>query len=541
MALKRISNIALLLLIAVSSAMGVPARRGAIIRTAPDGTEKAVYLHGNAFSHFMTDKDGNWLDETTLEPMSEEAKAARIERNAKRSQMRRVQQAERVGVKPNLAPHGLLILVNFQNKAFVTPYDTMYNMLNGTYFTRNYEYTYKYQDALGRTKTKTEKVSSVGSAWRYFFDQSYGQYSPKFDIMGPFTLSKEYSYYGKNDDANAGKMIKEACEMANAAGADFTLYDNDNDGKVDFVYVIYAGYGEADGGPEETVWPHNFSLEYYPGLSCTVDGKKVANYACSNEISYFSNLYNGIGTFCHEFSHVLGLPDLYETNDDPHFLDLHTLFDWDILDYGPYNNDGNTPPAYSAYERFYMGWLTPRVLKDPQSVWLSDLNWGNGDAILLCEGDQHNLTGYNPDPVVFYMLESRRLEGWDAYLPGPGMLITKVSYDARDWTRNEVNNAADKMGVNILEARPNASAYARATDTYPAGATEWTDFAGHEVTEIEFNNEYGYATFSYRGAPKEQGMERVNSEELIVKKILRDGQLIIVRGDQEYDILGRSL
>jgi M6 family metalloprotease-like protein len=195
-------------------------------------------------------------------------------------------------------------------------------------------------------------VKSSGSARQYFHDTSWGQYNPQFDVVGPYTLSQSYAYYGKNNDANVGEMIRDACKMADEDGVDFTQYDNDNDGKVDFVYVLYAGYGEADGGPANTVWPHNYDLRY-TGVTCNVDGKTVRNYACSNEISYYSKLYNGIGTFCHEFSHVLGLPDLYETNQTP--KGLHTLLDWDILDYGPYNNDGNTPPAYSAYERFYMG------------------------------------------------------------------------------------------------------------------------------------------------------------------------------------------
>ena len=536
--MRRITVIFLLMSSALY-AWAVPARRGPILRTAEDGTQKTVYLHGDAFSHFMTDIDGNWLDAKTLKPLSDEAKTARLEVNRTRAQARCAYEEQKVGSAPNIAPRGLLILVNFKNKSFVTPYDTLHNMLDGDNFTRDYEYSFQYQEEEGGPiKTEHVVVKSSGSARKYFQDQSYGKYNPIFDVVGPYTLSRNYEYYGEGDDDNVGQMIKEACELADKDGADFTLYDNNNDGKVDFVYVIYAGYGEADGGPGNTIWPHNYDLRY-TGVSCTVDGKKVRNYACSNEISYYSDMYNGIGTFCHEFSHVLGLPDLYETNSDRNWKGLHTLFDWDILDYGPYNNDGNTPPAYSAYERFFCGWLTPRVLKNPQSVWLSEINYGKGDAILLCEGNQHNLVGYDPNPTVFYMLEARRREGWDAYLPGRGLLITKISYDSGTWENNEVNNSAKKMGVDLLEAKYNNSDFSRPSDAYPYGGKSWTDFAGHEVTEIAIENG-GAISFSYRGAKKD-ALEGVEESKVESRKIIRDGKVIIIRGDKEYDVLGNRL
>lgn len=524
-----------LLCVAVLSANAIPAKRGGILRTTEDGTQKTVFLHGDAFCHHMTDFNGRWLDETTLMPLSEEAQTARMEVYRTRAQARRAYETEKVGSAPNLAPRGLLILVNFKNKEFVTPYDTLHNMLDGDNFTRKYEYDYEYQEYEGGpVKSEHISVTCNGSARKYFYDQSYGNYNPTFDVVGPYTLSQDYEYYGKNDDANAGKMIKEACELADKDGADFTLYDNDNDGKVDFVYVLYAGYGEADGGPENTVWPHNYDLGLW-GISCTVDGKKVRNYACSNEISYSSDMYNGIGTFCHEFSHVMGLPDLYETNSNP--KGVHTLFEWDIMDYGPYNNDGNTPPAYSAYERFFCGWLRPRILKDPESVFLSQINHKKGDAILLCEGDQHNMVGYDPNPKVFYLLEARTRKGWDEYLPGRGLLITKITYNASSWENNTVNNSTSKMGVDIIEAKKNTNDYAYYTDAYPYGAKYWTGFANHEVTEISVESG-GAVAFSYRGALKSP-IENIQSNQEPCTKLLRDGKVVIIRGGNVYDLLGR--
>ncbi|MBO7458818.1 MAG: M6 family metalloprotease domain-containing protein [Paludibacteraceae bacterium] len=516
--------------------MALPAKRGGIVRTAADGTEKTVFLHGNAFSHYMTDAEGNWLDEETLQPMSAEAKKARIEANASRAQARRVQQEKQLGGELNLAPRGLLILVSYKDKAFSTLKDTMENMLNGENFTRSYSYEYTYGG-----KNYSQSVQSSGSARQYFHDQSWGQYNPIFDVVGPYTVSEDLDFYGKNDsqgnDQHVGELISEACKLADADGVDFTLYDNNNDGNVDFVYVIYAGYGEADGGAKNTVWPHNYDMRYYyqyDGLEkCIVDGKTVRNYACSNEIQYYADVYAGIGTFCHEFSHVLGLPDLYVTVDMSN--PPHTLCDWDILDYGPYNNDGNTPPAYSAYERFYMGWLKPRVLDKDEAVTLNPLN-DSKEALLMCKEDTHNLVGNDPNPTEFYILENRKQEGWDKYLPGKGMLITKIKYSYTKWENNTVNNTASAMGVDMMEATANTGDYGKAKDAYPAGAKTFYGLDNHSIENIRLTS--GVITFDFTiGA---QGIEDVETGEA-AQKILRDGQILIIRGGKTYDLNGREL
>lgn len=520
------------------SASAMPARRGGVIRTAEDGTEKIVFLHGDAFSHYMTDAEGNWLNEKSLQPMSEAEKSAALQAQREKRRVRRIQQKKLIGNEPNIAPRGLLIMVNFKDKEFTIPRDTVDSMLNGVHFTRKYELDYTYYDDYGRSAHIQESVTSEGSARQYFQDQSFGQYNPQFDVVGPYTLSQNYAYYGRNDDANVGYMIKEACELADADGADFTLYDNNHDGKVDFVYVLYAGEGEADGGEANTVWPHNYSLEYYWTISCTVDGKEIANYACSNEWQHYGQVYNGIGTFCHEFSHVLGLPDLYETNSEYLWQGVHTLLDWDILDYGPYNNDGNTPPAYSAYERFYMGWITPRVLKDPENVTLHLLN-ETGEALLMCDGDSHNLVGYNPNPETFYLLEARTRTGWDAYLPGRGMLITKITYDASDWEYNRVNNDKNNMGVDLIEARKNTGSTSSQYDAFPAGAKNYYGFEGHDIEQVARLSD-GTITFLYNGGWPE-GIEDVQGNDVQCTKVLRGGKVIIIREGNTYDILGNRL
>lgn len=529
--MKKFTLIAMLCAVGMI-AMAKPAYRGPIVRTMEDGTEKIVYLHGNEDFHYMTDATGAWLDEATLTPMSEARKNERLQAKAQAGVRRAPQATQGVGDKPNIAPRGLVILVNFQDKAFVTPKDTLDAMLNSETFTRDYSYVYS------RT---TIEVHSEGSAKRYFEDQSYGAYSPIFDVVGPVTMSRNMSYYGGNDsggnDLRPDEMIIEACDSVNEIyGIDFTQYDNDNDGLVDFVYVIYAGFGEADGGGASTIWPHQWNLYEYGGIRHEIDGKILNRYACGNELSYGSKLYDGIGTICHEFSHVLGLPDFYVTqslSNPP-----HTLCDWDIMDYGPYNNDGNTPPAYSAYERFYMGWLTPRVLDSlPQFVCLEPINLEKGDAVLLCDGGEHNMVGWSPSPKNFYLLEARTQDGWDEYLPGEGMLITKIQYSYNKWSSNTVNNTASKMGVDILEAQTNTSLYGKYTDAYPAGKRSWTTDAKHEVTAIEIR-EGGAVCFSYNGGTEEEGVETVPSDQVPGTKVMENGVLYLIYKGAKYNVQG---
>ena len=515
----------LFLLFAVyATVMAKPAKPGPIVRTAEDGTEKIVYLHGNEWFHYTTDEQGRWLDETTLKPLTEAQKKARLDEGVAAQTMRRApQQKMTMGSKPFLAPRGLIILVSFSDLAFSTPQSIMDSLHNGRNFTRDYTY-------------EDNHIKSAGSIRQYFYDQSYGAYDPQFDVIGPVTLSKEMAYYGRNDDNGndmiPSEMIKEACEIADTQfDVDYTKYDYNNDGSVDYVYVIYAGYGEADGGEANTIWPHQ-SETYL----CSIDGMSIARYACGNEISYTSKNYDGIGTFCHEFGHIIGLPDFYETNRTS--KGLHTLMNWDIMDRGCYNNDGNTPPAYSAYERFFMGWLTPRILKNPESVWLGRLNLDQS-ALLMCEGDSHNLDGFNPEPKVFYLLENREKTGWDKYLPGKGLLITKISYNLQNWASNNVNNRSNAMGVDIIEAKENNNGIGLNTDSYPAGAKEYSGFTGHEITQILLNS-YGAITFRYRGAEKTP-IENVQSDDVQCTKVLKDGQVIIVRGGVSYDMMGRKI
>ena len=396
--------------------MAVPARRGGVVRTAADGTEKTVFLQGDECYHYITDEEGNWLDEETLLPISVEKKALRMSAKTEgnRAKVRRAK-AE-TGTGRLLAPRGAVILVSFSDLDFEATNAEMTEWAMGENYTYN---------------------GATGSVHQYFFDQSWGQYDLQLDVYGPVTVSKEMAYYGQDGsktgaDQHADELVVEACQLAAAQGADFSPYDYNNDGKVDWVVVLFAGLGQNDGGAANTIWPHQSDLSR-TGKAIQLNGKTVDHYCILNEIDGVTKVRSGIGTFCHEFSHIMGLPDMYTTDGSLH----KTLGMWDLMDYGIYNNDVNTPPNYSVYERWFMGWMEPQLLSSAANVTLPVSNSKAG-CYITDSGEPVDsiLRAYPP----CYILENRQQTGWDTYLPGHGLIITRLEFKYNNWnTINKYN------------------------------------------------------------------------------------------------------
>ena len=326
----------------------------------------------------------------------------------------------------SLYKKGLVILVNFSDTAFTymqSDIDLMFN------------------------KEGYNKNKHIGSVHDYFKDQSYGQLLLDFDVVGPYTLSHKMSYYGENnsqgDDKYAGQMIAEACNLANK-DVDFSKYDWDSDGEVEQIYVIYAGYGEASQAPSTTVWPHEWTLSSSDyGKSLSLDGVTLDTYACSNELTGNSGKYlDGIGTACHEFSHCLGLPDFYDTSGSS-----FGMATWSIMDYGCYNGplgyEGNVPAAYTAYERFYSGWIDPTILdkgceiKGMRAITESD------DSYIIYNEKYSN---------EYYILTNIQKTSWNTYAEGHGLLIMHIDYDEDAWFNNSVNDDANHQRCTIIAA-----------------------------------------------------------------------------------------
>jgi len=220
------------------------------------------------------------------------------------------------------------------------------------------------------------------------------------------------------------------------------------------------------------------------------------------------------------------------------------LLSWDIMDYGAYLNGGNTPPSYSAYERWFMGWFRPRLINTDCKVILPELNEYHSACVMTEEGNDVDFI-LNPSPSVFYMFENRQKAGWDKYLPGSGMIITRISYSAYRWSNNMVNNNANNMGVDIIEATPNTSsglnARSKATDAYPRGATEFTDITRFQVTDIAMEDQV--VTFKVNNGRKTINLklDDVKGDEVQSTKMLEEGRVVIIREGIKYDILGKRL
>ncbi len=490
---KQLLLTAILFLVAVGQTYAIPAYPDPVKVTQPDGSTITVIKKGGPFFHYDTTEDGILIAQdkqgiyryaefndqgnivTTLQKAQDKSERSTAEANfvqrlktvaeseaiIQKVQQERTAALHTANVRSNFpkvgSPKSLVILVNFANLNFVidNPKEEFYKLLNEKGYSKN---------------------GGTGSARDYFIDNSMGTFSPEFEVIGPFTLPKNYDYYGKNimvggrsQDARPEQMIIDACRLADEAGVDFSQYDTDNDGVVDNIFVYYAGHNEAEHGGANTVWPHRFSLN---GTYTTFDGKRILDYACTSELRKSAGtLMCGIGTFTHEFGHVLGLDDLYPTRGQRH----NTLGRWDIMASGPYNNEGRTPPAYSAFQRFRLGFMTPKILKNPASISLKAINISN-EAYLISETENHNLNGENPDPKEFFLLENRQRTGWDRFLPGHGMLITKVKYDRYKWIRNEPNNNPKDMGVDLIEADGQSSRDGDAGDPFPGlkKVTEYT-------------------------------------------------------------------
>jgi len=544
-------KVVILLMVVVSAGVlcAKPAYRGPIERTQPDGSTITVYLHGDEFFHWETNAAGEWLTQDAegkyvpTSALTEEA----ISHRRKASPLYMPQAVQQASPR-NLAPRGLIILVNFQDVAFQST-NTL-AILRDMHNADNYSYSYSYTDP---DTHKTVNITAEGSVRKYFMDQSGGQYQPTFDVVGPYTVSENMAYYGENKggagtDKRPHYMVKEACELADKDGVDFSLYDNDKNGKVDFVYVLYAGYCEADGAPTTTIWPHSWQLYSGGGITLTLDGKKVDLYACSSELNYVSNARCGIGTFCHEFSHVLGLPDIYPANGGNH----KTSGCWEVMDYGPYNNDGNTPPAYSGYERLFFGWATSRVLSTYGEVSIKELQAFN-DVCVITPTGAFNGQGNDPYPTEFYVLENRQQKGWDGYIPGHGLMLTKINYSHGVWSGNTVNNNSGNLCVDLIEAdglTPSYTQYNREngyfgkqTDLFPAGATEYVKIPNYGITNITEANEEISFSLGYSsdiGATSEDGLNGTRSQGVWMKR-LENGQVVIVRDGVKYSLLGEKL
>lgn len=488
-----------------AAAMAVPAKPGLIQYTQPDGTVINIMLVGDEHGHSVFSEDGLLLVETNgrmeyaefdaeglpvasgimvstegeikakalklqsqtnLDKWADKLSAFRNERFAllqtRNSDIKNLTRSEE---ERNGDDGGRLVPLNFGrcDSTFPVMGEQKGLVILVEYDDISFEYgDYDYFNRMLNEEGFSDH-GSLGSARDWFVENSDGRFLPDFDVYGPVKLPYDRKYYGGNDvygsDQRAHEMAIHGCQLLDDE-VDFSQYDRDGDGIIDNVFIFFAGKGEHDSGIKNAVWPHSWDVAYgMPDEEFIFDGVKLNHYACTCEYPSGYKRPDGIGTFVHEFSHVMGLPDLYNTS----VKALYTPGEWSVMDEGPYNNDRLTPPNYSSYEKCALGWLEFKPFTEGRME-IANLSTSNEAYALPTEKEDE-----------FYFFENRQQTGNDAFLPGHGMLVWHVDYKASIWATNVVNNIANHQYVDLVEADNLRTSSSKAGDAFP-GTKEVTSF-----------------------------------------------------------------
>lgn len=471
----------------------------------PDGSTVIVQLHGDEFFHWETiggknvalDHKGYYREESKASLQARQISAINDMMNRRAMYSAQPNKVIREG-----EPHFLILLIEFTDIRFTVPdpQTAFSNLLNEKGYSAN---------------------GATGSVKDYYLDNSCGKFDPVFDVVRPVQVSRSCSYYGANND-NARYALQEACLLVDDE-VDFSKYDGDNDGIVDNVFFFFAGHNEAEGGGSWTIWPHSWNIYDF---NCICDGVRISQYACTSEYKGPSgNEMCGIGTFCHEFGHTLGLPDLYDI-DYGTSGQAFTMSYYSLMCSGNYNNGGKTPPFLLGLERMLLGWL------DGPEIWTD-----KGQKIVEPVSYNKSYRTRTTTDGEWFIFETRNGKSWDSPVPA-GLIVTHMDQSDRyvhgmtakeRWDNWQINNCGDHPCCYIVTAGDGE------IDSYPfPGSMEVTEFTlggnpsfrdwegkstGFEIHSIQFDGE---RTSLYLSSDKEP------------QDISEMGYNYIVLSDSEY-------
>ena len=459
-------------LMGISSGFAAKAYPGIVTVTQSDGTELNVRIYGDEHHSWYTTTDGALLvqvgknfyvaqveDNGMLKATPQLAHNAELRNKlenkaintqnkqlffntAKTNAIRRS-----IGISNNYpyfphtdTPKALVILVEFQDCAFLTkdPVSVFNHLLNASPEDET-------PQVLLEDYNNNTNFTNTGSVKQYFSDMSEGEFQPQFDVKGVVKVSKNYAYYGQDQSENSRdikykEMIKEACELAKSQlGVNFSEYDANNDGNVDLVYVIHAGYGQNTGGEENTLWAKT-SFNYIT----TIDGKEISAHGINSELNFNKGNYiTGIGVICHEFSHTMGIPDLYPYNSKA-YVNNQEPESWDLMDAGEYGNNGYTPVPYCAWELDIMGWNAgiETLDKEPKQITMEPYFSGNRKAYKI-----------EADNGEYLLLQNLQRTGWGKGYMSHGLLIYRIDYQRSNVGLDyRMNQTPNKPEVTVLPA-----------------------------------------------------------------------------------------
>lgn len=481
------------------TAIARPVRHAVYTLIQPDGSIFYASFHGDEFMRIKTDMQGRaimqdeagwWcyasyqddgtkvcsgfrvgdvippsvLSESHNIPYQQLSRLAGVKRSSVKSDdiplMRRLRTDALQSTKSDdaevVVKHGIVILAQFANLKFKHSREDFERLLSSEGYSRD---------------------GAAGSVKDYFDMQFEGKVKFEFSVSDIVTLSRNLDYYGGNvsstdvseSDRNPEDMIIEACRLVDDE-VDFSLYDDDGDGEVDNVFVFFAGGDEAEGAGDDCIWSHAWYLRDGAGKNVNFDGKIINRYACTAEMTRYQTSDGtikqrlaGIGTFCHEYSHTFGLPDMYDTDYEGSGGESEALWGCtSLMDTGNQNNGGFTPPYFNAIEREILGMSEPELI--------------DADGVYRLEPINESGRCYRINTDVegeYYLLECRSDKGWDAHIGGSGLLVYHIdkvdrpagysdSYHmettaALRWNLyNEVNCRPDHQCADLIEAVPGA-------------------------------------------------------------------------------------
>ena len=437
-----------------------PARPGRTIVTQPDGTTINTIIKGDEWFHIHTTEDGKaiikdadgWWNYAIYDQNGEKKSSGyHVGKDTPKVVLSQSMMINTSAMRENAARKRELMMSRLQERQMKkaasgnSSQKTMRGLIILAAFN---DVPFKYTPA---DFNETMNVKQ-GCAKEYFNDQFEGIYEFEFDISPIVTLSGNRKWYGENnsfgDDKRPAEMAKEACELAYAAGVEFSKYDMDGDGEVDNVHIFYAGGDESEGDGDDRIWAHQWSLSDAGLTTLKLDGKTIDRYSCSSELTIPSSLSTnyviaGIGAFCHEFSHILGLPDFYDTDYERNGYSTGLWGSTSLMDMGSYNNNGNTPPNYNAIEREILGLSTCMTITEGASYSMGPIN--EDRKFFRMETDRN---------TEYYLFECRAAEGWDKHIGGDGMLVYHIDKSSsRQWNyQNSVNCQLSHQCADLIEA-----------------------------------------------------------------------------------------
>ena len=392
--------------------------------------------------------------------------------------------------------HQLTVLVEFNDRKFIGGESATLTQWNKIF----------------NTKDLSEEPFN-GSVHDYFLAQSYGDFSVLFDLVYVQVSgdAKKYASTSSHDEYSQ-YLVQDIMEvLKDRNDIEWDRYDWNGDGNINQLLIVYAGHGMNDSNDDDLIWPHQWWMSEHlkdcqQGVYCdpipvSYGGKEymVDCYCALNELTN-ENDYGSFGTICHEYTHCFGFPDFY-------YGSTQYVYSWDLMDSGNYNGDGYIPPGYSAHERWLMGWLSPIELQETTTVTDMPALAEQGRAYLIRNDGYEN---------EYYIIENRQPLGWDAGLPGSGILVFHIDYDPSVWTSTRVvPNSPSRKRYEIFHANNMISPYSRWTYPYqdnnsltntslPASTLyndniDGTNFMSKPITNMTVTN--GLASFDFSESP----------------------------------------